>query len=54
MSKSTPNHVTQNNIKTKLRPNDKVNVRYSDGRMEWEVKYKKVSDDIKAGKCQII
>lgn len=43
-----------NTIRNKLRPNDKVNVRYTDGRMEWEVKYKKVSDDIKAGKCQII
>ena len=43
-----------NTIRTKLRPNDKVNVRYTDGRMEWEVKYKKVSDDIKSGKCQII
>jgi hypothetical protein len=54
MSKSTPNHVTQNNIKTKLRPNDKVNVRYNDGHMEFDVKYKKVVDDIKADKCQII
>jgi len=38
----------------KLRPNDKVNVRHADGRMEFDVKYKKVSDDIKADKCQII
>jgi argininosuccinate synthase len=43
-----------NTINRKLRPNDKVNVRYTDGHMEREVKYKKVSDDIKAGKCQII
>jgi preprotein translocase subunit SecA len=47
-------HKNTNNIRTKLRPNDKVNVRHADGRMEFDVKYKKVSDDIKAGKCQII
>ena len=38
----------------KLRPNDKVTVRYSDGKVEFDVKYKKVSDDIKAGKAEII
>ena len=42
------------NISRKIRPNDKINVRYTDGRMEWDVKYKKVGDDIKTGKCQII
>ncbi len=43
-----------NNQKTKIRPNDKVNVRHSDGRMEFDIKYKKVVDEIKNGKCQII
>jgi preprotein translocase subunit SecA len=38
----------------KIRPNDKVNVRHSDGRMEFDVKYKRVVDEIKNGKCQII
>ena len=42
------------NIRTKLRPNDKVNVRYNDGHMERDIKYKKVVDDIKDGKCKII
>lgn len=47
---------TTNNTNTsrKIRPNDKVNVRYVDGKMEFDVKYKKVMEDIKAGKCQII
>ena len=38
----------------KLRPNDKVTVRYVDGKGEFDVKYKKVADDIKAGKAEII
>ena len=38
----------------KLRPNDKVTVRYSDGKIEFDVKYKKVSEDIKTGKAEII
>ena len=39
---------------TKIRPNDKINVRYTDGKMLWDVKYKTVKEDIKSGKCQII
>lgn len=38
----------------KLRPNDKVNVRYQDGRMEFDVKYKKVADDLKNGTAELI
>ena len=38
----------------KLRPNDKVSVRYKDGSLQYDVKYKKVKDDIKSGKCSII
>lgn len=34
--------------------NDKVTVQYQDGRVEKDVKYKKVEDDIKAGKCIVI
>ncbi len=42
---------TQN---TKIRPNDKVNVRYTDGKIVMDVKYKKVEDDIKNGNAVII
>jgi preprotein translocase subunit SecA len=34
--------------------NDKVTVQYQDGRVEKDVKYKKVEDDIRAGKCIVI
>jgi hypothetical protein len=37
----------------KIRPNDKVTVRYEDGRMEYEVKYKKVKEDVESGKCKV-
>ncbi len=37
----------------KLRPNDKVSVRYSDGRT-LETKYKKVKDDIDSGKASVL
>jgi preprotein translocase subunit SecA len=46
--------VNNSSISRKNRPNDKVNVRYKDGHMERDVKYKKVSDDIKSGKAEII
>jgi len=39
---------------TKIRPNDKVTVKYSDGKMEYSVKYKKIKDDVDSGKCQVI
>ncbi len=38
----------------KIRPNDKVTIRYADGKVEFDVKYKKVADDIKSGKAEII
>ena len=38
----------------KLRPNDKVTIRHKDGKIEFDVKYKKVSEDIKSGKVEII
>jgi preprotein translocase subunit SecA len=34
--------------------NDKVSVRYTDGRELKDVKYKKVEDDLKSGKCVLI
>ena len=42
------------NENTKIRPNDKVTVKYWDGKMEYNVKYKKVKDDVESGKCQVI
>lgn len=39
---------------TKIRPNDKVTVKYEDGKMEYEVKYKKVKDDVESGKCKVV
>lgn len=53
----TPNHQITNSPtpqNTKIRPNDKVNVRYQDGKIVMDVKYKKVEDDVKSGKCQLI
>lgn len=48
------NSGSQTNISTKkIRPNDKVTVRYEDGKMEYEVKYKKVKEDVEAGKCKV-
>jgi len=38
----------------KIRPNDKVTVKYEDGKMEYSVKYKKIKDDVEAWKCQVI
>ena len=38
----------------KIRPNDKVTVKYEDGRMEYEVKYKKVKEDVEAKKCTVV
>jgi len=34
--------------------NDKVTVQYPDGRVMKDVKYKKVEDDIAAGRCIVI
>jgi len=39
---------------TKIRPNDKVTVKYKDGKMEYSIKYKRVKDDVLAGKCEVI
>ena len=42
------------NKNTKIRPNDKVTVKYRDGKMEYWVKYKKIKDDVLDGKCEVI
>jgi len=41
-------------VKQKLRPNDKITVKYTDGRVESDVKYKKVKADIEAGEAEIV
>lgn len=38
----------------KLRPNDKVSVKHVDGRLEYDVKWKKVKEDVEAGRAQVI
>lgn len=44
---------TQPLISTKIDRNSRVNVRYNDGKEVKDVKYKKVEDDVTAGKCVI-
>lgn len=53
---STPspeNTTTQSISSKKIRPNDKVTVKYLDGKIEYEVKYKKVKDDVESWKCSV-
>ncbi|MDQ1088696.1 MULTISPECIES: preprotein translocase subunit SecA [unclassified Siphonobacter] len=38
----------------KIEPNQRVSVQYSDGRIERDVKYKKVEEDVKRGICVVI
>ncbi len=38
----------------KIEPNQRVSVQYSDGRIERDVKYKKVEEDVKRGVCVLI
>lgn len=49
----TTSHVDMSKVKKKLRPNDKVNVQYPDGRIEYGVKYKKVKDALEAGELSL-
>ncbi len=49
-----PAIVVDTNTKKKLRPNDVVTVRYSDGKIVADTKYKKVKDDVESGKCVVI
>ena len=38
----------------KLRPNDKVNIQYTDGNFAYGVKWKKVEADVAAGKAKVL
>ena len=38
----------------KFRPNDKVNVQYADGKIEYGVKWKKVKEEVEAGKVKML
>ncbi len=51
---STENKTVAVTENTKIRPNDKVTVKYEDGKMEYGVKYKKVKEDVESGKCKVI
>ena len=42
------------NENTKIRPNDKVTIKYENGEMKYDIKYKKIKADVEAGKCKII
>ncbi len=46
--------VTQSLTSSKLRPNDKITVRYPDGSIDYDVKYKKVKDLIEKGEVEIV
>ena len=41
-------------VNSKLRPNDKVNVKYKNWKVEYDVKYKKIKDLIEKGECDIL
>lgn len=49
-----PTMVVDTNTKKKLRPNDTVTVRYTDGKIVADTKYKKVKEDVESGKCVVI
>gem|GEM_PF-2174195 len=38
----------------KLRPNDKINVQYADGKIEYGVKWKKVKEEVESGKVKVL
>ena len=39
---------------TKIKPNDKVTIKYADGRIVSDVKFKKVKEDIESGKAVVV
>ncbi len=39
---------------TKTKPNDKVTIKYADGRIVSDVKYKKVKEEVESGKAMIV
>lgn len=53
-STGTTNAVAERKDHGKLRPNDKVSVKHADGRMEYDVKWKKVKEEVEAGKAQLV
>jgi hypothetical protein len=46
--------VTHTTTRTKLRPNDKVNVQYPDGKIAYGVKWKKVKEEVEEGKAKLL
>ncbi|HKL44408.1 MAG TPA: preprotein translocase subunit SecA [Candidatus Absconditabacterales bacterium] len=52
--KNEEGKILEVNKNTKIRPNDKVTVKYKDGKMEYGIKYKKIKDDVKSGECEVI
>lgn len=41
-------------VKSKLRPNDKVTVQYPDGKIAYGMKWKKVKEEVEAGKAKVL
>jgi hypothetical protein len=52
----TPSTTTSTNIldPKDLRPNDKVNIVYPDGRRSYDVKWKKVEQEVMSGKAKLV
>ncbi len=46
--------VDTSRVKKKLRPNDKVTIRYADGRVEQDIKWKKVKSIVEAGEAEVV
>lgn len=53
-SNQTSLDVDTTNVKKKLRPNDRVNIQYSDGRTEYGVKWKKVKNEVESGQAELV
>lgn len=45
---------TSSKITGKIRPNDRINIRYNDWKILYDVKYKKIKADIESGKAEVI
>jgi len=54
LTNDNQHHITATTTHHKLRPNDKINIRYQDWKTLWDVKYKTVKDDIQQWLCKII
>jgi hypothetical protein len=53
-STNTTNTTSTHQHPTKLRPNDKVSVKYANGRVDFDTKWKKVKDDVEAGRAELV